>query len=131
MTTSKVGRPLKFTVEQFEKVETEFFEWCTESDYIPDVEGLAVYLDTSRKVINDYESKDEFSSTIKRIKNKIAFFKKQSAMKGDIPAAVFCFDFKNNHEYKDKHEFEGEVNNTILLTDYSGTKKPDEEPIQE
>lgn len=94
------GHPPKFILLDFQDAYITFFPWCVEHDYIPDVEGLASYLDTTRKTILDYEDKEEFSYTIKKIKTKIAFFKKQLAFKGKMNPAVFCFDFKNNHGYK-------------------------------
>ena len=104
---SKVGRPPKFeSIEDFNKQDDGFFDWCDDNKFVPDIEGLAVYLDTSRKVILDYEKKDEFSYTIKKIKDKIFFYKKQLAFKGKLNATVFIFDAKNNHEYADKQEIE-------------------------
>ena len=95
------GRPPKWkTLAAFNKSVEGFWEWNEENDYIPDVEGLCLYIETSRKVLMEYEEKDEFSNTIKEIKSRIAFHKKQLALKGKIPAAIFCFDFHNNHGYQ-------------------------------
>ena len=108
------GRPPQWqSPEEFESQCKGFFEWCKSEDYIPDIEALAVHLNTSRKVILDYEKKEQFSYTIKRIKDKIAFFKKQLAMKGKINSSVFCFDFKNNHGYKDSIEMDSTVKSEI------------------
>lgn len=113
------GRPpLWGTVEELEKALEGFDKWNEDNDYIPDIEGLAVYLGTSRKTILDYENKEEFSYTIKRVKTKIAFHKKQLALKGKIPAAIFCFDFHNNHGY---------VNREIIIKD----KEPEEVNIDD
>ena len=105
------GRPpLWKTKEDLEKSLDGFFEWCESNSYIPDVEGMAVYLDCSRETICQYEKLEEFSDTIKKVKNKIAFHKKQGAMSGKINPTVFVFDFKNNHHYNDKTEVDNNIN---------------------
>jgi hypothetical protein len=58
---NKVGRPLKFKdTEEFQKKIDEFFVYCKENDDVPDIEGLAYYLDTTRKTLLDYEKIEEF-----------------------------------------------------------------------
>lgn len=105
------GRPpLWKTKEDLEKSLDGFFEWCESNEYIPDVEGMAVYLDCTRETICQYEKIEGFSDTIKKVKNKIAFYKKQGAMSGKINPTVFVFDFKNNHHYNDKTEIDQKLN---------------------
>jgi len=100
-----MARPPKWKyVDDFSKQADGFFDWCNQNDYIPDIEAFAVYMDTTRKTILDYENKKEFSYTLKKIKDKIFFYKKQLAFKGKINATVFIFDAKNNHGYRDKQE---------------------------
>jgi hypothetical protein len=101
------GRPPKFeTPEELETKIEEFFEYCIEEKEIPDVEGLAVFLDTTRKTLFEYEKKPDFSNTVKRAKEKIFHKKKQLAFQGKMNATVFIFDAKNNHEYTDKQELD-------------------------
>ena len=100
--SKKIGRPSKWeNLEVFNKKASGFFEWCEGHDYIPDIEGLAVYMDTTRKTLFEYEAKPEFSNAIKKLKDKIFFNKKQLAFKNKINPTVFIFDAKNNHDYKD------------------------------
>lgn len=101
-----LGRPPKFeNPEQFHRL---FIKWkktfTAESDEIPDVEGLCIYLDTSRQTLFEYEAKPDFTDTIKRAKDWIIYKKKQLAMKGKIPPAIYIFDAKNNAGYVDKTE---------------------------
>jgi hypothetical protein len=57
----------------------------------------------------------KFASTvIKKAKNKIFAYKKQGAFKGKYNPAVFIFDAKNNHGYKEKLETENK-------TEFSGS----------
>jgi hypothetical protein len=123
MNMATVGHPrLWKTPEELEKAISGFWEHCEKNKDIPDVEGLAFYLGTSRKILNEYEKREEYSTTVKKAKTRIAHEKKQLAMKGVIPAAVFCFDFKNNHEYVDKIEH---VNTNVDVQ-----VEPDEELIE-
>lgn len=109
---NKGGRPKKFTaVEELQQKIDNFFVDCEEKEDIPDIEGLAYYLNTTRKTLFEYEKQEEFSNTIKRTKDKIFYFKKQLAFKGKINPAVFIFDAKNNHDYRDKMEVESTNNN--------------------
>jgi hypothetical protein len=104
----------------------DYFAHCISTNEIPDVEGLAVFLDTTRKTLNDYAARnnqdydnkdidfDSISATIKKAKDKIFFYKKQGAFKGLYNAAVFIFDAKNNHDYSDKQEIVSQNTNIEL-----------------
>lgn len=103
------GRPPKF--DSPEGLQDMFETWRDgftnpDTDDIPDVEGLCIYLDTARQTLFDYEKKTEYSDTIKRAKDWIIYKKKQLAMRGKIPPAIYIFDAKNNAGYVDKTEVE-------------------------
>ncbi len=103
------GRPLNFATPN--DLETVFLEWRStfdrggdrENEY-PDVEGFCDYINSYRNMLNEYESKEEFSGTIKRIKNWIYFKKKQAAAANKMPVALFIFDAVNNAGYSNKTE---------------------------
>ena len=66
---------MKFkTPAELEKKVNKFFEVYKDEPEKCTVTRLAVYLDTSRETLMDYEYKDEYSDTIKRAKAKIAQF---------------------------------------------------------
>ena len=113
-------RPLKYTSEELEKKIEEYFIKITDeqNDEIPDVEWLALYLDTTRKTLLDYEKKEEFSYTIKRAKDRIFFYKKQLAFKWKMNPTIFIFDSKNNHDYTDKTEIDQTIKWDLILNDY-------------
>jgi len=114
----KGGAPAKWkSPEELEAKLSGFFSWCDEMDYMPDIEALAEYLDTTRKTIYVYEQKPEFRNIIQKIKNKIFNRKKQAAYKGKIPAAIFIFDAKNNHGYRDRLDLEhgGKIKTPISI----------------
>lgn len=103
------GRPPKFSSP--EELDATFQEWKAEfskdgkfAEEIPDVEGFCDYVDAYRDLFSEYASKEEYSDTIKRIKNWIYYRKKQLAMSNRMNATVFIFDAKNNAGYVDKTE---------------------------
>ena len=101
------GKPLKFkSPEDMQALINQYFQKpeIIDKTEIPDVEGLCYFLDTSRKVLMEYEERDGYGNAIKSAKTRIAACKKQLGMQGKIPPAIFCFDFKNNHGYVDKQE---------------------------
>lgn len=102
------GRPPKF--ESVEQLQALFEGWkytFTDNNIeIPDVEGFCDHIDAYRDLLSEYEKKDEYSDTIKRIKNWIYYKKKQLAMTGKMNAAIYIFDAKNNAGYTDRVETE-------------------------
>lgn len=97
------GRPPKFSSpEELEAMTQEWWISVIATENIPDIEGWAVYLDTTRKTLFEYESKPEFSNTIKRWKDKIFAEKKQLALKGKLNPAIFIFDAINNTDYRNQ-----------------------------
>ena len=67
---SKVGRPLKFkTVKELSDKCDEYFKITKKEEWT--ITGLAIHLDTFRKVLCEYELKDDFSNTIKKAKQRV------------------------------------------------------------
>ena len=86
-----------------------------------DVEALADYLHCTRTDIFEMMSDKKYSPAVTQAMNRIAFIKKQLAFKGKIPAAVFAFDMKNNHSYKDKPEnCDNPEKSTVILKGEAG-----------
>jgi hypothetical protein len=107
MTISKKGRPLKFkNKNKLVKKIQEYFELCKTEDEIPTISGLAVYLDTSRETLCNYEKKEDYFDTIKKAKDTVVALQEQLAMKGKINPTVWIFSAKNNLGYVDKKENE-------------------------
>lgn len=94
------GRPLKFKdVEELQTRIDEFFE----SDEQPLITSLALWLDTDRKVLIDYEERPEFSNTIKKAKLRCEQYVEQKLM-GTGNATGAIFNLKNNYGWVDKTE---------------------------
>ena len=86
-----------------ERINSYFSQYLPEhTEEVADVEAMADFLSCTRADIFEMMSDKKYSPAITRAMNRIAFIKKQLAFKGKIPAAVFVFDMKNNHLYKDK-----------------------------
>jgi len=116
----RVGRPFKFTdPDKLDKQIEEYFIWCKDNNKIPTVTGLAVYLDSDRLTLLNYENcldneayeelgyevKVRLINSIKRAKQRVeseyeqALFNKNSAV-----GAIFTL--KNNYKWVDKQEIE-------------------------
>lgn len=63
------GRPLKYTLEEIISLSDNYFDVTDPEEWT--ITGLALALDTSRKVLMEYEERDEFSNTIRKLKTKI------------------------------------------------------------
>lgn len=115
------GRPPKYEdINEFLGVIDAFWDVLNEKNangirIIPDVEGFCCFAGIARDTLLDWEkNRDfEFSSTIKTLKNMIAFSKKQLALCGKIPPLTFATDFNNNHGYQQKQEVVVTPNNPL------------------
>ena len=74
----KGGRPRKFqSVEDLQRQIDAYFEECDDNEELPTVTGLALTLDTSRRLLCNYETGKydddsvQFSDTIKKAKSRI------------------------------------------------------------
>lgn len=68
------------------------------------ITGLAIALDTSRKVLLEYAEKDEYSNTITRAKAFIENLTEEGLLNGTIPTNGAIFNMKNNWGWVDKNE---------------------------
>lgn len=108
----RIGRPRKYeTVGEFKEIVRGYINYIRDANIdkvklIPDIEGLCAYMGIDRVTLLDWENHRDsvYSNTIKSVKNQLAFFKKQLALKGKIPPIVFATDFNNNHGYVQKQE---------------------------
>jgi hypothetical protein len=121
-----MSRPLKFqSVEELQEKIDEYFELCDNRTTValtkqgklievPDprpytVSGLALYLDTTRQGLINYENRDEFYDTIRRAKSKIEAFAEESLWTPKVATGVI-FNLKNNFGWVDKSEVDSNVN---------------------
>ena len=100
-----VGRPLKFeTVKQLETLIEAYFNNCDQEIKPYTITGLALWLDTSRETLINYEERPEFFDTIKRAKQKCENWVEEGALMNRINPTSAIFNLKNNYGWKDKVE---------------------------
>ncbi len=105
------------TVKQLEIRIAEYFEYCRKKKKIPTVTLLALFLDTSRKVLMNYQNDPnfrEYGNTLLKAKALIEHYAEELLYVKHNPAGVI-FGLKNNYDWKDKieHVTSGEVNINI------------------
>ena len=109
------GRPRKWTSAQamYDAAE-EYFARCdartdAKGDAWPEpytVQGCAVALNLTMDGWSEYEKREEFSSTVKRIKLRIEANKARRLLDGTGYGAGHIFDLKHNHGWKDTQTVE-------------------------
>lgn len=84
-------------------------------DPLPTITGMAVFLDTSRETLMNYEDKDLFFDTIKRAKEKIQAEYEESLRNRGNAGDIFAL---KNFGWKDKQEIEhsGNIGITELFS---------------
>ena len=107
------GRPLKFeSAKEIQLLADEYFKKCDIEEEPYTITGLALALDTDRQTLVNYEKREEFFDTIKRIKLKVENYAEKLLLSGKGNATGVIFSMKNNYGWKDKTE----VENTVSIT---------------
>ena len=105
---NKGGRPRLFSSpEALQEKADEYYSDCVDREAPLTIQGLVYFMGfDDRHALSEYEKYDGFSSTIKRIRNKIEAQKAENLIsaKGNVTGLIF--DLKNNHGWKDKRETE-------------------------
>ena len=123
---NKTGRPLLFeSAEELEKKIQEYLNRCKAEKDIPTLADLSVFLDCDRKTFYNYEDRDDFFPTIKRVKDKILAIQEKMALKGELQPTVWIFTAKNNFGYSDRQEIVSNNTNMNLNTEVSGETDAD------
>jgi len=112
---NKVGRPLKFkTVKALREAIEEYFESTPKDEWT--ITGLALALDTSRKVLVEYEGRDEYSNTIKKAKLIVENGYEIDLKKHGRSGTIFAL---KNFDWTDKQDLElrGGIESKIISVD--------------
>jgi|VirMetMinimDraft_7_1064189.scaffolds.fasta_scaffold15322_5 hypothetical protein len=100
---NQVGRPPKFASgEELESLIESYFADCEERKEPPFITEMCVWLDTSRKVLLEYEEKEEFRNTIKRAKQKCEAAIEKGMMLNKMNATGSIFNLKNNYGWEER-----------------------------
>ena len=100
-----MGRPLKFkTIKELQNQILEYFEEC-KGKKLPTKGGLSLYLNTSRKVLGEYEKKEGYSNALKEAYMQIEDCWVQK-LGGNTQVAGAIFYLKNafRKDWQDRHE---------------------------
>jgi len=112
VTYRRPGKPNKFNnPDEFAILVEAYFERCDTLRDLPTITGLAVHLDTDRKTLYNYRSKDEYFPTIKRALVKCEAAIESRAMQGGLNATMAIFSLKNNYGWVDQSQ----IDNTVHL----------------
>ena len=109
------------TVEELQEAIKEYWQYIIQRNsggelrIVPDVEGMALFLGTTRNTLRKWEVENTrgFSETVQVAKNAIAAYKKQMGLSGKIPPVFAAIDFNNNHDYVQKQVTEINLNNPL------------------
>ena len=123
-----MGRPLLFdTPKALQDKIDEYFKSCwgykrdsnnklikddtpmAENEYVMiqvkpyTVSGLAVFLNTSRETLMNYQKRDDYFDTIKKAKDMVYAYVEERLFTNKPTGAIFSL--KHNYNWKDKREF--------------------------
>ena len=119
------GRPRLFnTVEELEVKIQEFYDYCELKEVPLTFERLATFIGIDRRTIYNYEQKDEFFPTIKRVRDKIQADIMERGMSGAINPTFGIFCLKN-YGYTDKQEITSTNTNVNKNIDMSQVSTED------
>ena len=106
------GRPLKFaSVQELQEKIDKYFDDCLASRYVDNngvvhhepftITGLALALETSRKVLMEYEEKEEYSNTIRLAKTRVEAYAEKKLFTGAATGPIFAL---KNYGWKDTQD---------------------------
>lgn len=132
--TQEVWRPLLFPTKEIlqEKIDVYFNscyrineEWAKECIRPLTISWLALELGTSRKVLIEYDEKEEFSNTIKKAKQRIESWTEEQLYRTTQVTGVI-FNLKNNYDWKDKSEVDNNTKISVVwdVLDSIGVTRP-------
>lgn len=97
----------------------EYFNYCDDNNKPYTVSGLALFLDTNRQTLVNYEKEagyEAFFDTIKKAKARIENYLEEGMLSGKVNVVAGIFNAKNNYGWKDKQEIETNISGNIEVT---------------
>ena len=101
-----LGQPLKFkSVEELQAKIDGYFAWADENEKPYTITGLALYLDTCRQTLLNYQEKDGYMDTVKRAKLRVENYNEEALHTRTSPTGpIFAL---KNFGWSDRMAFEG------------------------
>ena len=110
-----MGRPRKYTPEEFDEKIQEYFKLCIESPHkMPTKGGLALHLDMTRDMLSDYDKLEEYTNALKRAYQLIEEGWVQNLRGNNVAGTIFYLKNAFKEHWRDKQETEHSGN--ISLT---------------
>ena len=95
------GRPPLYTSpEDMQAIIDEYFAERFTNEKPPTISGLAYALDMATETLRDYGTKDEFSATVKRAKQRVEMALEERLDAASPTGAIF--NLKNNFKWRDQ-----------------------------
>lgn len=92
----------------------DFIEECRKNDKPITITGLCIRLGTTRQTLMDYERKDEFADTVKRLKIRAENYAEEYLYNKNGRAVVGAIFALKNFGWSDKMEFESSYKPHIM-----------------
>ncbi|MFA5925610.1 MAG: terminase small subunit [Parcubacteria group bacterium] len=92
----------------------EHIEECRKNDKPITITGICLKLDTTRQTLLDYERKNEFSDTVKRLKLHAENYAEETLYNKNGRAVVGAIFALKNFGWSDKMEFENSYKPQIM-----------------
>src|SRR3990167_3720209 len=112
---NKVGRPLKYTAEEFDLKIQEYFKKCIEDKSMATKGGLALYLDMTRDMLLDYSKREEFTNAIKRAYLVIEEDWVQTLRNQSVAGTIFYLKNAFSDLWRDRQEQEHKFDFSDLI----------------
>jgi len=103
----------KYNKEEIIKISERYFRKCERDGEPLTVTGLAMALNTTRKMMMEWEKREDLGNTIKIIKGRVEHYVEKMTISGKIAPAVGIFVLKN-FDWTDK-----QVNDINITGDLS------------
>ena len=113
MHKGSVGRPRKYTASQAQRLIDKYFQTCSDTKTPCTITGLALALDTSRKVLCEWaERGDELSNTIKKAKDRMENYVEELLLTSKNPAGPIFW--LKNFGWTDRQEIVGAGGSPVI-----------------
>jgi len=104
----------KYNKEQILKISERYFRKCEKDGEPLTVTGLAIALGTTRKMMMEWEKREDLGNTIKKIKARVEHYVEKMTISGKIAPAVGIFVLKN-FDWTDKKVIDQNITGEVSL----------------
>lgn len=88
---TKIGRPLKLDLGEFERITNEYLEECKRENKMPFLTALAMRLGVDEDTITQYGKREGFASVVKRVKDTTKIWLQEKLSNTDKPLINHIF----------------------------------------